>query len=134
MAKDDCVLVIIDPQCFDVRMGIPNYRDIIDLLNNGHGLEAREMILELREAALRLQEENLMLKEKLKPVNTDAQLCNEMYFDKGVYWQRTPTDDGTNITGPYCQVCRDRDKRPVRLHRTNAPGGGWYCAVCRNQF
>ncbi len=115
-------------------MVIPNYQDIIDLLKNGLTLEAREKILELREAALRLQEENLSLKEKLKPRQSDAQMCDEMYFDKGVYWLRTPTDDGTNLMGPYCQVCHDRDKRPVRLHRTNAPGGGWYCAVCRNQF
>jgi hypothetical protein len=61
-------------------------------------------------------------------------MCEEMYFDKGVYWLRTPTDDGTNLMGPYCQVCHDRDTKPVRLHRTNAPGAGWYCAVCRNQF
>ena len=119
-------------------MAIPNYQDIIELLRNGLTLEAREKILELREAALRLQEENLALKEKLKEkvtlLPTDAQMCSEMYFDKGVYWLRTPTDDGTNLTGPYCQVCHDRDKKPVRLHRTNAPGGGWYCAACRNQF
>jgi hypothetical protein len=126
-------------------MAIPNYQDIIDLLKNGLTLEAREKILELREAALKLQEENLSLKEKLGPLHSqvqlgherfhsDAQLCSEMYFDKGVYWLRTPTDDGTNLLGPYCQVCHDRDNKPVRLHRTNAPGGGWYCAVCRNQF
>ena len=115
-------------------MVIPNYQEIIELLKKGLTVEAREKILELREAALKLQEENLMLREKLKPLAKDEQLCNDMYFDKGVYWLRTPTDDGTNLMGPYCQVCRDRDKRPVRLHRTNAPGGGWYCAVCRNQF
>jgi hypothetical protein len=123
-------------------MRIPNYQDILDLLQNGLTLQAREKILELREAALQLQEENLALKEKLqerlqekaRQLPTDAQMCSEMYFDKGVYWLRTPTDDGTNLTGPYCQVCHDRDKKPVRLHRTNAPGGGWYCAACRNQF
>jgi hypothetical protein len=119
-------------------MVIPNYQEIIDLLKNGLTLEAREKILELREAALRLQEENLLLKERLKerlkPIHNDAHMCEEMYFDKGVYWLRTPTDDGTNLMGPYCQVCHDRDTKPVRLHRTNAPGGGWYCAVCRNQF
>ena len=34
-------------------MEIPNYRDIIELLQKGLMLEAREKILELREAALR---------------------------------------------------------------------------------
>ena len=96
--------------------------------------EAREKILELREAALNLQEENLALKAKLRQLETNPGLEGEMYFDKGVYWLRTPTDDGTNLKGPFCQVCHDREKKSVHLHRTNAPGGGWYCAVCRNTF
>lgn len=115
-------------------MAIPNYQDILDLLKNGLTIEAREKILELREAALRLQEENQSLKEKLKQLQGDSELVGEMHFEKGAYWLRTQTGDGTNLLGPYCQVCRDRDKKTVRLHLTNAPGGGWYCAVCRNQF
>ena len=115
-------------------MGIPNYQDITDLLRDGLTVEAREKIVELREAALSLQEENLALKEQLKQFEGDAELCRNMYFDRGVYWLRTATDDGTNLVGPFCQVCHDRDKKPVRLHRKNAPGGGWFCAVCRNQF
>jgi hypothetical protein len=115
-------------------MAIPKYQDILELLRNGQMVEAREKILELREAALQLQEENLALKEQLRQVQGDSALCSQMLFEKGAYWLRTPTDDGTNLMGPYCQVCRDRDKKPVRLHRNNAPGGGWYCTVCRNQF
>ena len=115
-------------------MGIPNYQDILDLLKAGLTVEAREKILELREAALRLQEENLALKEKLTRGDPDSEACREMHFDRGVYWLRTPTDDGTNLVGPFCQVCHDREKKPVRLHRKNTPGGGWYCAACRNEF
>lgn len=115
-------------------MAIPKYQDIIELLRSGQMLEAREKILELREAALQLEEENLSLKEQLKQLQTDSALCGRMHFEKGAYWLSTSTDDGTNLLGPYCQVCHDRDKRPVRLHRANVPGGGWYCNVCRNQF
>jgi hypothetical protein len=115
-------------------MGIPNYQDILELLRNGLTTEAREKILELREAALSLQEENLALKEKLRQVEANSGLNGELFFEKGIYWLRTPTDDGTNLKGPFCQVCHDRDKRAVRLHRTNAPGGGWFCAACRNTF
>ncbi len=115
-------------------MGIPSYQEIIDQLKNGLTVEAREKILELREAVLRLQEENLALKEKLQRTDADADACREMQFDRGVYWLRTPTDDGTNLIGPFCQVCHDREKKPVRLHRKNTPGGGWYCAACRNEF
>jgi hypothetical protein len=115
-------------------MAIPNYQEILDLLKNGLTLEAREKILELREAALRLQEENLALKEKLKQSQKDSAASPEMHFEKGAYWVRTPTQDGTNLLGPYCQVCYDRDKKTVRLHLASSPGAGWYCAVCRNHF
>ena len=81
-----------------------------------------------------LQEENLALKEKLKQLERNGGLNGELYFEKGMYWLRTPTDDGTNIQGPFCQVCQDRDKRLVRLHRRNAPGGGWFCAACQNTY
>jgi hypothetical protein len=115
-------------------MDIPNYQDIIDLLKNGLTLEAREKIMALREAALRLQEENLNLRQRLKQFDVDADPFRNMRFEKGVYWLHTATDDGTNLVGPFCQVCHDKDLRPVRLHRDTAPGGGWYCAVCRNHF
>ena len=115
-------------------MGIPNYQDIVDLLDAGQMAEARQKILELREGALKLQEENLALRERLGRSTTDSDDCRDMYFDRGVYWLRKPTDDGTNLVGPFCQVCHDREKKAVRLHRRNAPGGGWYCAACRNDF
>jgi hypothetical protein len=115
-------------------MGIPNYQDILDSLKNGLTVEAREKILELREAALSLQEENLALKEKLKRSEGGSSSFQDMYFDRGLYWLRTPTDDGTNLVGPFCQVCHDRDKKPVRLQRKNTPGGGWFCAACGNHY
>lgn len=115
-------------------MGMPNYQDIIDLLEAGRMTEVRQKILELREGALRLQEENLALKEKLRQEALNADDCSEMYFDRGVYWLKKGTDDGTNLIGPFCQVCHDRERKAVRLHRRNAPGGGWYCAACRNDF
>jgi hypothetical protein len=115
-------------------MGIPNYQDIIGLLEAGRMAEARQKILELREGALRLQEENLALRERLGRRDPEGEDCRDMYFERGVYWLKKPTDDGTNLVGPFCQVCHDREKKAVRLHRRNAPGGGWYCAVCRNEF
>jgi hypothetical protein len=113
---------------------VPNYQNILDLLSHGLTVEAREKILELREVTLRLQEENLSLKEQLMQRHGDRDLCAQMHFGKGVYWLRTPTDDGTNVKGPYCQVCHDRDERPVRLHWNDGPEGGWYCAACGNHF
>jgi hypothetical protein len=115
-------------------MGIPKYQDIIDLLQHGLTIEAREKILELREAAMQLQEENLALKEQLKQIEADSDLSRAVRFEKGVYWLDKPTDDGVSLQGPYCQVCYDRDRRLVRLQRNNAPGGGWHCAACHARF
>jgi hypothetical protein len=115
-------------------MGIPNYQEIVDLLQAGQMAEARQKILELREGVLRLQEENLALREKLSQINSDGEEYRQMYFDRGVYWLRKATDDGTNLVGPFCQVCHDRDRKAVRLHRRHSPGGGWYCAACHNEF
>ena len=103
-------------------------------MKNGLTLEAKEKIMELREAVMTLQEENLWLKQKLKELEYETDVSRNMYFDKGIYWLRKPTDDGTNREGPFCQVCYDRDRKLVRLHRNSTPQGGWYCAACRNQY
>lgn len=115
-------------------MVIPNYRDIIDLLQHGLTNQAKEKILELREAALGLQEENLTLKEELTQFKNGFHLPPKMVYDKGVYWLRVSDEEGGDREGPFCQACYDKDKKMVRLHRVTTPGGGWFCAVCRNQF
>lgn len=115
-------------------MAIPSYHDIIDLLQHGHTNQAKEKILELREAALGLQEENLALKQELKEFEHGFNLPPKMVYDKGLYWLRASDEDDESREGPFCQACYDKDKKIVRLHRITAPGGGWFCAVCRNQF
>ncbi|SPE50861.1 conserved hypothetical protein [Verrucomicrobia bacterium] len=115
-------------------VGIPNYTEIMELLKNGLTLEAKEKIMELREAVMELQEENLWLKQKLREFEFESDLTRNMYFDRGIYWLRKVTEDGTNREGPFCQVCFDRDRKPVRLQRAHTPQGGWFCAACRNHF
>lgn len=46
-------------------MGLPSYKDIIELIKKGSTIEAQEKIMELRESALELQEENLDLKNQI---------------------------------------------------------------------
>lgn len=115
-------------------MAVPSYTEIMDLLKNGLTQEAKEKILELREAVMGLQEENLWLKQQLRQYELDSDVSRSMYYDKGIYWLRKPTDDGTNREGPFCQVCYDRERKPVRLQRNNTPQGGWFCAACRNHY
>lgn len=113
---------------------VPSYMEIVELVKSGLFLEAREKIMELREAVMALQEENFQLKLKLKELEHNGHPALDMVFDKGIYWLRKPTEDGTGREGPFCQVCFDRDRKPIRLQRLHGPHSGWYCGACRNQF
>ena len=46
-------------------MGLPSYRDILELIKTGATIEAQEKIMELRQAALDLQEENIQLRNRV---------------------------------------------------------------------
>jgi len=46
-------------------MGIPSYKDIIDLIKAGATIEAQEKIMELRQSALNIQEENIGLRNRI---------------------------------------------------------------------
>jgi len=81
-----------------------------------------------------LQEENVRLKQRLNEAEFKSDVARQMHFDKGIYWLRKPTDDGTNREGPFCQVCYDRDRKPVRLQHLTGPQTGWFCAACRNHY
>jgi hypothetical protein len=112
---------------------VPNYLEILGLIENGLTLKAREKIMELREAAILLQEENLALRQQLSELALGKPPRANLHFEKGVYWAETSPDHGGR-QGPFCQACYDKENRLVHLHRNLAPGGGWFCAVCRNNF
>jgi ribosomal protein L37E len=46
-------------------MGLPSYKDIVELVKTGATIEAQERIMELRQAALDLQEENMRLRNRV---------------------------------------------------------------------
>lgn len=122
------------PQVWLIVSVVPNYLEIVELVKNGLFLEAREKIMELREAVIVLQEENFLLKQKIKELEHNGDPGRNMVFEKGIYWLRKPTEDGSGHEGPFCQVCFDRDRKSIRLQRLNGPHSGWYCGACRNQF
>ena len=65
---------------------LPNYKDIIDLVKKGSTLEAQEKILELREAAMELQEENMSLRSRIKELEDQLSLKQQVQWDKPYYW------------------------------------------------
>src|SRR5882724_287897 len=94
---------------------IPDYKDIADLLKKGLTLEAQEKIMQLRVGALELQEENLKLKERVKQLEGELAVSQDLLFEPttGLYWMQKP--DGSR-DGPFCAVCYDEHKRLARLH------------------
>jgi len=51
-------------------MGIPSYKDILELIKAGATIEAQEKIMELRQSALDIQEENIDLRNRILDLET----------------------------------------------------------------
>ncbi|MFH1060970.1 MAG: hypothetical protein V1797_20085 [Pseudomonadota bacterium] len=104
--------------------------DVIEKIN-----DLMEKLTDARLATLDLVESNSRLKKELEEVKEEAKKAlasftefefrNEVYYRKGL--------EGSEA-GPFCQVCWDRDKMPVRLHANEPDIGGWFCKVCKNSF
>ena len=107
---------------------LPNYKDIVDLIKKGSSLEAQEKIMELREAAMGLQEENLALRSRVKELEDQISLKQQIQWEKPYYWQII----GDQKDGPFCQKCYDNDRKLMRLQGGN--GGKWFCHTCKGTF
>ena len=46
-------------------MGLPGYKEIVELIKAGATIEAQEKIMELRQAALDIQEQNIQLRNRI---------------------------------------------------------------------
>jgi hypothetical protein len=116
-------------------MALPAYKDIIELIKKGATVEAQEKIMELRETALSLQEENFSFRERIKSLEDELKLKQQLKFDKVKYW----LIDGETKNGPFCQRCYDVEKKLVRLQDKgyNDVQGYidvWKCAECKNSY
>lgn len=108
-------------------MTLPAYKDIVELIKKGATIEAQEKIMELREAALGLQEENFAFRERIKVLEDELRVKQQLKYETPVYWL---IDDQTK-DGPYCQRCYDVEKKFVRVQDY---GTGWLCVACRSVY
>ncbi len=91
-----------------------------------------ELLLEAQQSSLAIAEENLRLRQQVEDGKKELAAFTDFEFREDVYWRKGV--EGPDA-GPYCQVCRDRDAKPVRLHRRDDNGfHGWFCKVCQNSF
>lgn len=108
-------------------MALPTYKDIVDLIKKGATIEAQEKIMELREAALGLQEENFTLREKIRALEDELRVKQQLTFERTAYW----LDNGHTKDGPFCQRCHDVQKILVRLQNY---GTDWFCVACKQSY
>ena len=107
---------------------LPSYREIVDLVKVGSTIEAQEKIMELRSAALQIEEENFTLRTRVKELEAQLTVRDELQWEKPYYWMV----NGDTKDGPYCQKCYDGDQKLIRLQGGN--GGVWFCHTCKGRF
>jgi len=111
---------------------IDTAKDIYDLVKKGATIELQEKINQLREEAINLQSENTKLKERIKDLEDQLNIRENLIFDGSVYWFGT---SDINRDGPYCQKCYDIDKNLVRLQRIEFKGRATFrCLQCKSRY
>lgn len=96
----------------------------LDIANELKNIELKEAILDLKEKLIELREENIELKEQLK----EKQEYN-MVFEDNAYWN---VKENGKYEGPYCSVCWDCKKIPIRLSQ-NTNTDFYKCGQCKNE-
>ncbi len=115
---------------------LPTYKEIIELIKKGSTLEAQEKISLLREEIISLREEKTALIDKIRNLEEQLKIKDQLYWDGTVYWLEK--DDSTEKEGPFCQRCYDVTRKLVRLQKEHAMYEGnhwyWHCLECRNNY
>ena len=62
-------------------MGLPNFKEIIELVKTGATIEAQEKIMELRETVVEQQEENLRLRQQINELQDELDAFSSPMFD-----------------------------------------------------
>jgi len=111
---------------------IDTAKDIYDLVKKGATIELQEKINQFREEAINLQSENIKLKERIKDLEDQLNIRENLIFEGSVYWLETPE---TKKDGPYCQKCYNVDKNLVRLRRIEFKGKATFrCLQCKSRY
>ncbi len=104
-----------------------NFRRVLELFRENNDVEATKLLKIIQEDYLELYNENKELRLQLKEVADILDLAECMEFDGQKYW----IDEDSEKTGPYCQVCYDRDGVLIRLQERTKH---WECYSCQNLF
>lgn len=103
------------------------FKRILDLAKAGRFREAEMILKGLQDEFLAICEENDALKKQLGEVAEILDLSEKIRFDGRKYW----LDEDGDITGPFCQVCYDREGLLIHLQER---GSRWECSHCKSIF
>jgi len=107
---------------------------IASLIKQGATMELQERIMELREAVLNVKEELLKLREENSELKRAVEEEHRLVFREGVYWLQDE-DDENDLDGPFCQKCRDAERKTVRLQKAHPDTGwAWRCLACNAHY
>lgn len=104
-----------------------NFRRVLELFHENKDADATKLLKIIQEDYLELYNENKELRSQIKEVADILDLAECMEFDGQKYW----IDEDSEKTGPYCQVCYDRDGVLIRLQERSKH---WECYSCQNLF
>ena len=103
------------------------FSELRDLIRNGQGKEARNLLLSLQAGCLTLQEENRHLRLRLDALEDMVRVEDNLKNDGRLLWLETEA----GRKGPFCPMCHGADKSLVRMHRHH---GSWRCPSCETSI
>jgi hypothetical protein len=103
------------------------FKRVLDLCKGGRYREAEVLLKSLQDEYLAVCEENDALKKQLGEVAEVLDLSERVKFDGRKYW----LEEEGELSGPFCQVCYDRDGLLINLQER---GPRWECCHCKSIF
>ena len=101
-------------------------------------IEVYDQVISLQAQVMELMGDNMKIKdelrlagEEIRKLRDDSELSKNLSFDGERYWL---TKDSRK-EGPFCSVCWDVDRKPVRMRTYEMQGGGrgYVCDYCRQR-
>ena len=97
-------------------------------------LQLAELISSLADAKVEISNIQQQLLEKdqlIRDLNEQITVKEKLQYEPPYYW----LIEGGKKDGPYCQVCYDKDNKPIRLQEGKINNKGrWECKVCKNYY
>jgi hypothetical protein len=105
-------------------------RSVWDLGEKSKDAALKQAFVDLRLRVTELQEENGDRREQIMKLKEQLQKQEAKFeWDGKFYWDRSAPEGPAQ--GPFCQKCRDDDKKDVRLHEETY---GFRCKVCKHFY